>query len=168
MVPWVGLYTVIVAFPAHSVAFPHGAMGLSVNNDCGISGSFFYFPHGAMGLSVNNDCGISWSFCVFSSWCHGFVCVMWLWHFLVILCLCLMVPWVYLYTLILAFPGHSVSLPRGAMGLSVYCDLGISWFYAILGSLPRGAMGLSVYFDCGISWSYSVFSSWCHGLVCIL
>ena len=118
MVPWVCLCTVIVAFPGHSV----------------------YFPHGAMGLSVNNDCGISWSFCVFSSWCHGFVFVMWLWHFLVILCLFLMVPWVCMCTVILT-SGHSVSFLHGATCFSVYSD-------------------------CGISWSFCVFASWCHG-VCL-
>ena len=101
------------------------------------------FPHGAMGWSVYCDCGISWSFSVFSLWCHGFVCVLWLWHFLVILCIFLMVPLVGLCTVIVEFPGHSVYFPHGAMGLSLYCD-------------------------CGIFLSICVFSPWCHGVVCIL
>ena len=165
MVPWVGLRLVIVAFLGHTVYFPHGAMGLSVYCDCGTVRSFcvfsswchglvcvwivvflghtVYFPHGAVGLSVYCDCRISWSFCVFSSWCHGFVYVLWVWHFLVSLCLFLIVPWVCLCTVIVALPGHSVFFSHGAIGLSVYCD-------------------------CGNSCSFCVYFSWCHGFVCEL
>ena len=29
--------------------------------------------------------GVLWLLCGFSSWCHGFVCTLWLWYFLIIL-----------------------------------------------------------------------------------
>ena len=78
MVPWVGLWSVIVAF-----------------------------PYGAMGRPVVCNCGIS-------LWCHGLVCGLRLWHFL-------MVTWVGLWSVIVAFP-------YGAMGWSVVCDCGISLY----------------------------------------
>ena len=110
MVPWVGLCLVI----GHAVSLPHGATGLSVYCVYGISGSF----------------------CAFSSWCLGFVCILSLWYFPVILCLCLMVPRVCPYTVIMAFRGHSVPFPHGALGLSDYCDCGISLSFCLFLKVP--------------------------------
>ena len=66
MVPWFGLWSVILAFPyvprvgllSVIMAFPYGAMVWSV---------IVAFPYGAMGWSVVCDCGSS-------LWCHGLVC----------------------------------------------------------------------------------------------
>ena len=66
--PWAGLWSMIVAFPCHSLGClllcgslsPCGAMGWSVVYDCGISLSFSWLF------------AVVWEFV--SLWCHGLVC----------------------------------------------------------------------------------------------
>ena len=80
--------------------------------------------------------GVSWWLSGSSSRCHGVVCSLWLWYFLIILTYYFwrgIENWLFAFIVLQMYCYYkcSVALPHGAVGWSAVCDCGISWSYSL-------------------------------------
>ena len=106
--------------------------------------------------------GVSWLLCGSSSRCHGFLCSLWFWYFLITLTyyfcgvLCSSLFW---YPLLYVISSFAITLTRKrdlvtllfiVFRVSSYCKYPVA--------LPHGVVGGYSVCDCCISWSYSLFS----------